>query len=62
MQRELTHAETVIETNSEGIQLCRPKYGHRWSITMPLPNGMERGIYIGSERQIRAMWDAHYNK
>ena len=31
-KRELTHAETVVETNSKGQQLCRPKYGFRWTI------------------------------
>jgi hypothetical protein len=67
-QRELTHAETVVETNSKGQQLCRPKYGFRWTIQDWMPTAYDANwqpgwttcLYIDCERRIRAMWDAHY--
>ena len=68
MQRELTHAETVVETNSKGQQLCRPKYGFRWTIQDWMPTthdanwqpGWTTCLHIGCERSIRAMWKANY--
>jgi len=62
MKRELTHEETIVTTNNNGIELCRPKYGFRWSIQQPTTPGNSRCHYIGSERQIRATWNAHYSK
>ena len=65
-RRELTHAETVVETNSKGQQLCRPKYGFRWTIQdNVVAIGRTEGewtkcLYIDCERRIRAMWNAHY--
>jgi hypothetical protein len=59
-QRSLTHAETLVATNRRGVELHRPSYGFRWSIQQPTTPGNSHGHYIGSERQIRAMWDAHY--
>ena len=65
-QRELTHAETVVATNSKGQQLCRPKYGFRWTIQDNAvaigrtQEGWTTCIYIDCERRVRAMWDAHY--
>lgn len=68
MKRELTHAETVVETNSKGQQLCRPKYGFRWTIQDWMPTthdanwqeGWTTCLHIDCEHRIRAMWDAHY--
>ena len=61
MKRELTYEETIVEANSKGVSLNRPRYGHRWSINAPHEReGWRTTHYIGSERQIRAMWDAHY--
>jgi len=63
MKRELTHEETIVETNNKGQQLCRPKYGHRWSINAPHQReGWTTTLYIGGEHGIRAMWNAHYSK
>ena len=65
-RRELTHAETVVATNSKGQQLCRPKYGFRWTIQDTAvaigrtQEGWTTCIYIDCERRVRAMWDAHY--
>jgi hypothetical protein len=63
MKRELTHEETIVETNNKGQQLCRPKYGHRWSINAPHQReGWTTTLYIGGKHSIRAMWNAHYSK
>ena len=65
-KRELTHAETVVETNSKGQQLCRPKYGFRWTIQdNVVAIGRTEGewtkcLYTDRESFIRAMWHAHY--
>jgi hypothetical protein len=58
----ITHAETIVTTNNNGIELCRPRYGFRWSIQQPTTPGNSRCHYIGSERQVRAMWNAHYSE
>ena len=55
LKRELTRDESLVETNSDGVELHRPKYGFRWTIQQ-----LTRVHYIGSERQVRAMWKAHY--
>ena len=63
MKRELTHEETIVETNGKGQTLNRPKYGHRWSINAPHQReGWTTTLYIGGEHSIRAMWNAHYSK
>ena len=59
MTTELTHSETIVAIRN-GIELCRPKYGFRWSIQQPTSPGNSRCHYIGSERQVRATWNAHY--
>ena len=59
IRRELTHSETIVAIRN-GIELCRPSYGFRWSIQQPTSPGHSRCLYIGSERQIRATWNAHY--
>jgi len=62
-RRELTHEEMVVETNSKGQQLCRPKYGFRWSIHTPhATEGWTTCLYLDCERRIKAMWNAHYSK
>ena len=58
--RELTHAETIVETNSKGQTLNRPKYGHRWSINDPQREGWTTTLYVGSEQQVRLMWKTRY--
>ena len=58
--RELTHAETIVETNGEGVQLCRPKYGFHWSINEPAGEGRILTHWIGAEIEIRAQWLANY--
>ena len=64
-KRELTYEERVVETNSKGQQLCRPKYGHRWTICEPiaplsalLPSVLCH--WIGGEVEIKAQWNANY--
>ena len=60
MQRELTHAETIVETNAQGVQLCRPKYGANWTIVTPMGGGQNCCHWIGGELEIRAQWNANY--
>ena len=63
MKSELTHEETIVETNGKGQTLNRPKYGHRWSINAPHQReGWTTTLYIDGEHSIRAMWNAHYSK
>ena len=38
-RRELTHAETIVDTNAQGVQLCRPKYGCNRTIVTPMGGG-----------------------
>ena len=61
-RRELNHAETIVETNSKGQCLCRPKYGCHWTIVTPTRNqpGMNCVHWIGEELSIKAQWNAHY--
>ena len=59
--RELTHAETIVVTNGEGVQLCRPKYGCNWSINEPLGEGEILTHWIGEELAIKAQWNANYS-
>ena len=58
--RELTHAETIVVTNGEGVQLCRPKYGCNWSINEPTGEGTILTHWIGEELAIKAQWNANY--
>ena len=59
-KRELTHAETIVATNSKGQQLCRPKYGCNWSINEPTGEGTILTHWIGEELAIKAQWNANY--
>ena len=59
-RRELTHAETIVATNSKGQQLCRPKYGCNWTIVEPISNGQLCCHWIGEELAIKAQWSAKY--
>ena len=59
--RELTYAETVVETNSEGVQLCRPKVGCNWSINEPMGEGTILTHWIGGELEIKAKWIVDYS-
>ena len=59
-KRELTHAETVVETNAQGVQLCRPKYGCNWTIVTPMGSGQNCCHWIGEELSIKAQWKANY--
>ena len=57
-----TYQETIVETNSEGIELCSPRYGHRWSINAPhKKEGWKTTMYIGSKQEVQTMWDAYYD-
>ena len=60
--RELNHAETIVETNSKGQCLCQPKYGCHWTIVTPTRNqpGMNCLHWIGGELEIKAQWNANY--
>jgi len=60
--RELNHAEIIVETNSKGQCLCRPKYGCNWTIVTPTRNqpGMNCVHWIGEELSIKAQWNANY--
>ena len=60
--RELTYAETIVETNSEGVQLCRPKCGCNWSINEPMGEDKILTHWIGAELAIRAKWIVDYAK
>jgi len=63
MNNRLTYNDTIVETNSDGIELCKPRYGHRWSINAPHKNeGWKTTLHIGGEHVILATWNAHYNK
>ena len=59
-RRELTHAETIVDTNAQGVQLCRPKYGPNWSINEPAGEGKILTHWIGEELAIKAQWNANY--
>ena len=61
LKRELTYAETIVETNGEGVQLCRPKYGCNWSINEPLGEGKVHTHWIGGRYAIMAQWNANYS-
>ena len=58
--RHLTYAETIVATNREGIQLCKPRYGCNWSINQPTGEGTILTHYIGEELTIKAQWNANY--
>jgi len=58
--RHLTYAETIVETNNEGVQLCKPRYGCNWSINEPIGEGRILTHYIGEELAIKARWNANY--
>ena len=63
--RQLTHTETIVDTNSKGQQLCRPKYGHRWTICEPIApiSALSPRVlchWIGGEVEIKAQWNANY--
>ena len=63
MTKQLTYNDTIVTTNSKGIELCRPRYGCYWSINAPHQReGWKTTLYIGGEHSIRAMWNAHYSK
>jgi hypothetical protein len=58
-----TYQETIVETNSEGIELCSPRYGHRWSINAPHKReGWKTTMHIGSQQEVQAMWNAYYDE
>ena len=59
-RRELTHAETIVDTNAQGVQLCRPKYGCNWTIVTPMGGGQNCCHWIGEELAIKAQWNANY--
>ena len=64
-RRELTHTETIVDTNEKGQQLCRPKYGHRWTICEPITpmSALSPRVlchWIGDEVAIKAQWNANY--
>ena len=57
---EQTHAETIVDTNAQGVQLCRPKYGCNWTIVTPMGGGQNCCHWIGEELAIKAQWNANY--
>ena len=58
--RHLTYAETIVETNNEGVQLCKPRYGCNWSINESASEGKIMTHWIGEELTIKAQWNANY--
>ena len=58
--RHLTYAETIVDTNETGQQLCKPRYGCNWSINQPTGEGTILTHYIGEELAIKARWNATY--
>ena len=63
--RELTHAETIVDTNEKGQQLRRPKYGCNWTICEPTTpiSALSSSVlchWIGGEVEIKAQWNANY--
>jgi hypothetical protein len=61
MKNRLTYQQTIVITNSKGISLNRPRYGHRWSINKPHERkGWTTTLYVGSEQQVRLMWKTRY--
>ena len=58
--RHLTYAETIVDTNAAGQQLCKPRYGCNWSINEPTGEGTILTHWIGDELAIKAQWNANY--
>jgi adenosine deaminase len=61
MNNRTTYQETIVKINDDGIELCSPRYGHRWSINAPHKReGWRTTMHIGSQQDIQKTWDAYY--